>query len=267
MPSLKLRFGEVEAEESIPQMEAVAEAIERAGIFGQEGSLRGVSMESDATQYVVGEDYIFLRFAKQVEREQQDFNEEGEVVPTSNSLARIMHFMLTRSGDYAFESVDGVHEEDALEYLIGEDGFEYQFTANTYTRFTWEQMRQFYEDAFRVRGLKLSDVAMDEDGLDRIGEDLRQKVEEAADDVVRMEVSTGQEDNNLQSPGIIDAFAQASDVKKVRIKDHEGNIQTVNQSGRYEFSYSSDLNLEEKGERVRSILETVNRDFEFGGTP
>lgn len=264
MPKLKLQFGEVEAEESIPQMEAVAEAIEAEGIFGERGSFRGVSMESDGQEYVVDDDYIFVRFYSEISQEQSQFTDDGEVTSKPNYIARVMHFLLTRDGQYAFESTDGVHEEDALDYLIGEDTFEYQFTTDTYRRFTWEQMHRFYDQAFRVREVNLTEVGMEEAELD---DDLSARVDEMAGDVVRADFSTGQEDNNLQSPPMVDALAESSKIKYVRMKDSENNIQEANQSGRYVFSYPADLDLEGKAERVRDILRTVTDELEFGGDP
>ncbi|MFC4438272.1 MULTISPECIES: hypothetical protein [Natrialbaceae] len=254
MPKAKYRFGEVETTEGIPPMDAIAEEID--GIYGYEGEKRGVSVESSEDEYVVGDDYIFARFVQEVTEERREI-EEGEVVIGEGNIARIMRFLLTRDGDYAYESTSGVYDDDALEYFIGEDSFEIGFECNRYNRFTREQMWDFYESAFRVRGMKLEEIAeLDRDEAD-VDSDVEEHVEDAGEDTIRAEFSTGSRDNNLKSPDIVDGFAQQSEIDYIRMKDSEGQINEAYQSGRYVYSYPADLSLEEQAERTRQVLSDV----------
>lgn len=256
MPKAKYRFGEVEATEGIPPMDAVAEKIEENGIFGYEGDRRGASLESDGDEYVVGDDYIFVRFVQEVTEERREID-EGEVVIGEGNIARIMRFLLTRDGDYAYESTSGVYDSDALDYLIGEDSFEIGFECNRYNRFTREQMWDFYDSAFRIRGLKLEEISeLDRDDAD-VDSDVEEYVNDAGEDTIRAEFSTGSRDNNLKASDIVDGFAQQSEINYIRMKDSEGQINEAYQSGRYVYSYPADLSLEEQGERARQVLRDV----------
>lgn len=256
MPKAKFRFGEVETTEGIPPIEAIVDELESNGVFGGTGEWRGVLMEGSGEEYHVGDDYLFIRFYKEVAREQSEFTDEGDVIVDENGIARVMRFLLARDGDYAFESTDGVYADDALDYLIGDDSFEIGFESNDYNRFSREQMNSFYERAFRVRGLELEEIGEHEsDGS--INSNIADHIERAGENAVRVDASTGQRDNDLKAPGIIDGFARLSQIKYIRMKDSEGQIQEVNRSGRYTFSYPADLDLAGQATRVRDIMSTV----------
>ncbi|WP_066413176.1 hypothetical protein [Halorubrum aethiopicum] len=256
MPKIKLRFGEAQADESIPPLETLAEEVERNGIFGTTGNRRGVSMESEGEEYTIGDDYIYLRYVHEVTEERKEID-EGEVVIGEGNIARIMRFLLTQDGSYAYESTSGVYDDNALEYLIGDDSFEIDFQCNRYNRFTREQMKEFYEGAFRVRGLKLDEIGDRDEENTSIDSDVAGHVDRAGESVVRAEFSTGQQDNNLQGPPIVDGFARLSEVDYLRMKNAEGQINEAYQSGRYTISHPADIDLDQEGERVRDVLSSV----------
>ena len=256
MPKIKLKFGEVEADESIPSMDAIAQEIDGNGIFGYQGDRRGVSTRAEDPQYGVGEDYIFIRYVQEVSEERKQI-EDGDITFGETDIARIMRFLLTRDGTYAYESTSGVYDDDALEYLIGEDSFGIDFTCDRYNTFTREQMRSFYDRAFRVRGLKIEEIARREPDEHSFNDDLVNHVENIGESAVRAVFSTGSQDNNLKGPEVIDGLARFSDLDYIRMKDSEGQIQEAYENGRYQFSHPADMNIPEQGERVRDIMESV----------
>jgi hypothetical protein len=258
MPKAKFRFGELETDEGIPSMDAVAEVMEANGIFGPPGDQRGVQPRTDSDEYIVGDDYIFIRFVKEVTEERKEID-GNEVTIGDSHIARIMRCLLTRNGSYAFETTSGVYDKDAIDYLIGDDSQEFgiDFECNPYNRFTREQMREFYEQSFRVRGLKLEEIGEVDSEESSVEKNIANYVDRAGENAVRAEFSTGSQDNNLAAPGIIDGFARLSEVKYIRMKDSEGQIREANRNGRYTFSYPADLDLMDQAERVRDILSTV----------
>lgn len=260
MPKVKYRFGELETDETIPPVDAIADQIESNGLFGATGNQRGVQLRSSGVEYVTGDDFVFMRFVKEVSQEQQQI-QSGEVVFGENQIARIMRFLLTRDGDYVYESTQGVYDDDAVDYLIGEDSFEIGFRTNTYSQFSEEQMRRFYTDAFRVRGLKIKDVGgADEDDVS-VEPEIKDQVDRAGENLERGEFSTGQHDNDLKAPEIVDGFARLSQLDYIRAKDDEGQIQEINRNGRYVHSYPADLDLMSQAERARELLTTLTSDM------
>ncbi|WP_240150002.1 hypothetical protein [Haloarcula sp. JP-Z28] len=256
MPKLKLRFGEVETDESIPSMDAIAQEIDSNGIFGYEGERRGVSTEADDAQYDVGDDYIFARFVGEVTEERKEIS-DGIVSIGESNIARVMRFLLTRDGSYAFETTSGVYDEDALDYLIGEDSFDIDFQCNRYNRFTREQMKEFYTSSFRVRGVQIEEIGDRQPDNHSVQQDVAEYVENAGENAVRAVFSTGSQDNNLKGAEIVDGFSRLSDVNYIRMKDSEGQISEANSSGRYVMSHPADLTIPEQGERVRDVMSTV----------
>ena len=256
MPKIKLQVGEVQAEEMIPSFDAIASEIDSNGIFGYVGDRHGVAVESDEDEYSIGEDYIYMRYVQEVTEERKQI-EDGEVTIGDGNIARIMRFLLTRDGEYAYESTSGVYDNHALEYLIGEDSFEIDFTCDRYNRFTRDQMREFYQRAFRVRGFKIDEIG-DRDGESvSVSSEVQDYVEDAGESAVRAVFSTGTQDNSLESPDMIDGFARLSSLNYIRMKDSEGQINEAHQNGRYTIRYPADLDLDQQGEIVRGVLESV----------
>ena len=248
MPQIKLRFGEVETESISPGIEALAEEVDSRGFFGYEGERRG------AEDFVVGDDYIFLDYYKEISVEQEEFNEDDDVVMGERELARSMRFLLTEDGKYAFESTSQVYDDDALEYLF--EPFGLNFETEQYGNFSTEEIKNYYESVFRVRGLKLKGIADQEPGRghDTAVEDL---VQQAGEPMVRAIFSTGSKDNNLKNSDIVDGFADLSDIKYIRAKDSEGEIQELYSSGRIEVRYPADFDLEDQAQLVRDTMTTV----------
>lgn len=257
MPKVKYQFGEIETTEGIPPVDTIAEKVEDNGIFGATGNQRGVPINSEVEDdYVVGEDYIFVRYIQEVEENRQEIK-DGDIVFGSANIARFMRFLLTRGGSYAYESTAGVYDSDAVDYLIGDDAFEIGFDCNRYSRFTAEQMANFYDDAFRVRGLKLNDIGTRDADSSSVDSDVANYVGSAGESTVRAVFSTGQQDNDLSGPGIIDGFARLSDINYIRMRDAEGAIKEANKSGRYTISHPSDEDLEYQAEQVREAVASL----------
>ncbi|OYR58763.1 hypothetical protein DJ83_14505 [Halorubrum ezzemoulense] len=229
-------------------MEALADEVENQGFFGYEGELRG------AEDFVTGEDYIFLDFYKEITVEQEEFNEDADIVMGERELARPMRFLLTEDGKYAFESTSQVYDDDALEYLF--EPFGLDFETEQYGNFSLEEIKNYYENVFRVRGLKLKGIAEQEPERhhDTAVEDL---VQQAGEPMVRAVFSTGSKDNNLKNSDIVDGFSDLSDIKYIRAKDSEGEIQELYSSGRIEVRYSADFDLEDQAQLARDTMETV----------
>ncbi|ADJ14838.1 hypothetical protein C497_05677 [Halalkalicoccus jeotgali B3] len=237
-------------------METIADEVENNRIFGKTGSQHGVAMSSSEEEYTIGDDYIFARYVHEVPQERTEIS-DGEVVLAEGNVARIMHFLLTRDGDYAYESVDRVYDDHALEYFIGDDSFEIDFECNRYNRFTRDQMREFYSNAFRVRGMKLKEIGERDRNGTSVSDEVADYIENAGENTVRSEFSTGQKDKNLKGPDIIDGFGQLSEIDYIRIKDSEGEINEAYNDGRYTMSYSTDTNLSDLGGKVRDTISTV----------
>lgn len=248
MPQIKLRFGEVETDSTSPGIEALAEEVDNRGYFGYEGERRG------AEEFVVGDDYILLDFYKEISVEQEEFDENNDVVMGEREFARSMRLLLTEDGKYAFESTSQVYDDDALEYLF--EPFDLGFETEQYGNFSTEEIKNYYENVFRVRGLKLKGIAEQEPGRnhDTAIEDL---VQQAGEPMVRAVFSTGSKDNNLKNSDIVDGFADLSDIRYVRAKDAEGEIQELYASGRIEVRYPADFDLEDQAQLARDTMETV----------
>jgi len=248
VPQIKLRFGEVETDSTSPGIEALAEEVDNRGYFGYEGERRG------AEEFVVGDDYILLDFYKEISVEQEEFDENNDVVMGEREFARSMRLLLTEDGKYAFESTSQVYDDDALEYLF--EPFDLGFETEQYGNFSTEEIKNYYENVFRVRGLKLKGIAEQEPGRnhDTAIEDL---VQQAGEPMVRAVFSTGSKDNNLKNSDIVDGFADLSDIRYVRAKDAEGEIQELYASGRIEVRYPADFDLEDQAQLARDTMETV----------
>jgi len=126
-------------------------------------------------------------------------------------------------------------------------------------------MQEFYERAFRARGLKLENIGSEDS--DSVDSGIEAHVSSAGESTVRAEFSTGQQDNNLKGPDIIDGFARLSEVDYIRMKNSEGQINEAYQSGRYTITYPADLDIHQQGERVRDVLSSVTAglSYEEGG--
>lgn len=256
MPKIKLRFGSVNADETIPPVDAIAEDVEERNLVGGLGNWHGVDVMADGDQYVTGDDYIFLRYKGELTQEREEFDEEGNTGMRERHLPKIMHFLLTRDGEYAFESKTGVSDKRALEYLVGEEShFEIPINPSRYGNFTRDQMEEFYENTFSVRGLKAKEIGEDES--DDVSGNVEELVSELGEPADWLEVSTGSDYNNLGTARLTNGFARLSDIKKVRGLDSESELRVAQANGRFSFSHPPDADLEELGERTRAILEEV----------
>lgn len=257
MPKVKLRFGSVNADETIPPVDAIAEDIEDKNMKGGVGEWHGVDVMADGQHYTTGEDYIFLRYKTSYTREQEEFvDEDGNTDMRERYLPKTMRFLLTREGEYAFESKQGVSDTNALDYLLGEEShFEIPISPSRYGNFTRDQMQEFYENTVSVRGLKTK--KMGEDDSDAISDEVTSLVSEFGEPAEWAEFSTGDNYENLSTASLTDGFAHLSDIKKVRGLDSEGELRIAEDNGRFTLSHPSDADLGDVGERTHAVLEEV----------
>jgi len=253
MPQVKLRLGKVESEESLPNLEALKEEAEAAGVQGDRGNRRY------AEQIVQTEDYLYLYYTQEVTEERKQFIEEedGEeevsVDYDDTFLARSMRFLLRADGFYAFQSKQGVYGEDAIKYILHDQ----EILGLDCTRretFPDDWMQSFYESTHNIRKVKLTDIA--ESDAEGLSDNIVELVSGAGDPAERVVFSTSGRDNNLRTSDLINGFAGMSDLNFVSGRDAEGEITKLNQSGRLTFSYPANLDHEGQAQR---IYEATNR--------
>lgn len=264
MPQLKLRVGEVAADETLPPLEVLAEEAEDAGIRGSRGNRRYVE------EQVVEEDYLYLEYTQEVTEERQQFiaeeeeggDEDADVVDVEETfVARTMRFLLRSDNRYAFQSTRGVYGEDAIEFLTEElsiTGLE-NHRRQTFDR---DWIRSFYSDVNSIRKVKLDDIAEFE--LDDFDDDVADLVNGTGGPAERIEFSTSGSNNNLRESELVDAVTRASDLKFVSGVDVEGNLQKLNQKGRLTLSYPSDLDHEGIAERMYIATDNIFNNLEDG---
>ena len=253
MPQVKLRLGEVTAEEMIPNLEALEQEAEDIGIKGGRGD-RQYAEEIERT-----DDYLYLYFVQEVSEERPQFSEneeteEIEVRYDDTFVARSMRFLLRDDGYYAFQSRQGVYGRDAIEYLLSnQDITGLDFTLKE--SFPEEWRTSFYERTPTIRKVVLNDIGERESS--EVEENLSDLVLGAGEPAGRAEFSTSGRDNNLRGSDLIDALVRLSDLQFVSGKDSEGELTKLNESGRLTFSHPADLNHGEVAERMYEATERI----------
>lgn len=246
-------MGEVEAEESLPNLEALEQEAESAGIQGGRGN------RSYAEEIVKTDDYLYLYFTQEVTEERRQFvegedEEDVEVDVDDAHFARSMRFLLRDDNHYAFQSTRGVYGEDAIDYIL-HDTEVLGLDCTRRETFPQDWMQSFYESTYSIRKVKMDDVG-EVEGED-IDENLVELVEEAGEPAERAVFSTSGRDNNLRTASLINALVGMSDLNKVSGKDAEGNLTKLNQRGRLTFSYPADLDHEGQAERMYEATERI----------
>lgn len=260
MPQSKIRVGEVEAEEMLPSIDALAEMADDAGIQGGRGNRRyAEEIEVDENG-----DYLYLFFTKEVEEERRMFHgdeeeedpEDIEIETDSAFFARSMRFILRDDGYYVFESTRGVSGRDAIEYIFNDHeaiGLEF----NRFETFPPSWMRSFFDRTPLIRKVRLKDIGELEEIEDEVDDDLLELVQDAGGPAERIEFSTSGRDNDLAAADIIKAFADLSDIDFVNGKDANNELTKLNQSGRLTFSYPADLEHLEYAERMYAASDRI----------
>lgn len=251
MPEIKMYFGEIQTDRSLPSLEKIAEQVEKNGLIEKDGTLLGIQEGSDRDEYYVSDEYFFVRYVKEVSENHPKID-DGKIQIGENTPARTMRFLLTRNGKYVCESTSQVEDNDALEYLIGENPSGIDLECDRKNQFDSERMEQFYDTAWKICGLKLkrkNGIVCDV-GLD----DIEKYVRNASDVAVRAEFSTEQQDKNLRQSDIIDGLAKAFNIHKVRKRDESGNIHTIFQGGKYSIRYPSKLDIQQQSKVIYNVL-------------
>jgi hypothetical protein len=257
MPEVTLRFGEIKTpSEELPSLDALADDAERRGIVGDVRDRQG------AREVFRESDYLFFEYVREVREEVSQFNAADEVVVGDQYLARVMRFLLIGDGTYVFESRRGVTNEDAIRYLLQPHGTSYQ--TEIFDSLSRKRMKRFYESREQVRRLKVNNVGERKPNPHWPDEHIRDLVENTGESTDNSEFSVGRKDRNLKDAELIDdGFVELSDLSVVRARDSEGNIQELRDTGRFSFTYPSDLDPEEQSRLIRTVAIEVIRDLFF----
>lgn len=245
-------FGEIQTDRSLPSLDTIAEQVEENGLIEKDGNLLGIQEGSDGNEYHVSDDYFFVHYVKEVSENHPKID-RGRIRIGENTHGRLMRFLLTQTGRYVCESTSQVEDNDALEYLIGRHSSGIDFECDRKNQFDREQMKQFYDDAWKVRGLKLKRKDGIRDNTD-INGDVEKYIKNAVKSIVRAEFSTEQQDKDLQQSDIIDGFVNALDIHKVRIKNDSGKIRVMFQDGKYSIRHPSKLDIQQQSKEIYNIL-------------
>lgn len=257
MPPLKLRVGEVTADEMMPPLETLAEEAEDAGIRGSRGDRRYVE------EQVVGKNYLYLEYTQEVTEERQQFvaeeeeggDEDADVVDVEETfVARTMRFLLRSDNRYAFESKRGVYGEDAIEFLTEDLDIDGLDTTRRQT-FGREWIRSFYSGVNSVRKVRLDDIA--EFDLEDFNEQTIEIVNGTGGPAERIVISTSGSSNNLRDSGLVDALSRSSGIKFVSGVNVEGNLRKLNRKGRLVLSHPADLDHEGVAERMYTATDNI----------
>jgi len=245
MSRVRFRFGSVDTlDVSFPSITRIKDQIQEKGIVGSTNNRRG------ARKVISGSDFVYIRFVKEIGEDVQVLNEYDNVIQTEQYVARIMRFLLLSNGNYAFESRQGVSDHDALEYIFS--SFETEYEYERYDEFNLDQMRWFYKNRPKIRKIKVDNIGKREPNPHWPDDDIIEIVDDTGEEADNSIFSVGRKDNNLKNVDIIDrGFARLSDLNFIRAKDGEGNIQELLESGRFGFTYSSDLDDDEQSRRIR----------------
>lgn len=246
-------MGEVETEESLPNLEALKQEAEKAGIQGDRGDRKY------AEEIVQTDDYLYLFYTQEVTEERRQFiegeDEDDVAVDYDDTfVARSMRFLLRDDNYYAFQSTQGVYGEDAIKYILHDQEI-IGLDSSRIETFPEDWMRSFYERTHNIRKVKMNDIAAR--GEEDLDESVAELVSGAGEPTERVVFSTSGQDNNLRTSDLINGFVQMSDLKFVGGKDAEGILTKLNQSGRLTFSYPANLDHEGQAERIYQATERI----------
>jgi hypothetical protein len=255
MPTITLRFGKVITDQAgLPPIEELVEGVEDKGIYGYETERRG------ADEYVAGEDYVYMRFVKEVPETVQTLTEDEDIIQSEEYFARVMRFLLLADGTYAFESRRGVSDKDAIEYLFEDFNLYYEF--ERYSNLTLDHMRKFYKSRKQIKKIKVKNIGKRDPNPHWPDEKIMELVQETGEETDNSEFSVGRNDNNLKNVELINkGFARLSELPYIKAKDAEGDIQILRDSGRFGYTYSADLGNEEQSQRIRDTAIGLARNL------
>ena len=253
MPQIKLRMGEVDAEEMLPNLQALEQKAKNARIQGGRGNRR-YAEEIERT-----EDYLYLFFVKEVSEERKQFIEGADEDDVSldfddTFFARSMRFLLREDKKYAFQSTRGVYGEDAIDYIL-HDTDVMGLDCSRKETFPSEWMESFYNSTHSIRKVKLKDTG--ENASDDVNENIADLIEEVGGPTERTIFSTAGRDSNLRGSTLIDSLVKMSDLKFVSGMDAEGELTKLNQTGRLTFSYPANLDHAMQAERMYAATERI----------
>lgn len=246
-------------DESFPSLSRIEEHARERGIIGGRGHRRG-ARESNK-----GSDYLYIKFVKEVGEEVSVLNDRDEIIEERQYVARVMRFLLLDNGNYAFSSRRGVNDYDALSYLFEPVNTQYDY--DRYEEFSLKQMRWFYKNREKIRKVKVEEIGEKEPNPTWPDDDVIEVVDDTGREADNSIFSVGHKDNNLKNVEIINrGFARLSDLSFIRAKDGEGNIQELIDSGRFGFTYSSDVDEDEESLLIRDtaigLLRSLFGDIE-----
>lgn len=254
MPQIKLRVGEVSADESIPNLAALKQEAEEAGIQGGRGDRKY------ADEIIQTDDYLYLYYTQEVTEERPQFvgdednGEEVEVKVDDTFVARSMRFILRDDNYYAFEATREVYGEDALHHILHDTeliGLE----CSRQETFPQEWMESFYNRTNSIRKAIFKNIG--EYDSENYDEDIEDLAKEVGDPTERAEFSTSGRDNNLRTSDLINALSEVSDIDFVSGMDAQSNLSKLNKSGRLTFSHPANLDHEGQAERMYDATERI----------
>lgn len=255
MPRVNFRFGNVSIEgTNPPTLTQLTESAKERNIQGPPNYRQG------AEEVIEGNNYIFIRYLKEISEEVMAFNENDDVVQKEQFRARAMRFLLLENGNYAFESRQQVSDSDAIEYLL--EDFGNSFDLSRYSNLNLNQMREFYKKRPEIRRIKVENIGKREPNPTWPEEDIEEIVDETGKEAESGEFSVKRTNNNLKNVDIIDkGYARLSDLPFIRARNSTGAIQELTDNGRFTFTYPSELDDSEQSQRIHDTAINILREL------
>lgn len=263
MAKTKLRFGRFRSDAGLSGLDELYEnAVERE-VKPYKKLRRGISSSSDIVRE---DDYLYLRFGKEITEERQEYDDDDTIVFDEDRVARVMLFCLTDDHRYAFQSRKGVTSEDALRYLYEPDFHEVAdvdqaISQDLIDELSAERTKEIYKNSKYVRWLKLKNIGVQSDP--DVSSDIVDLLENASGNTDTAEFSTGtaEDEDDLSSVGAIDGITRLSDIQHIRTRSEDGSIQEVGLNGRYTYTHSANVSDEDQAQNLRDAIDYVYSDL------
>jgi hypothetical protein len=257
------RAGYLENEDQIPPLSEIKEVLDKTDIVGTSGNRRWVRR----VQYDEEHELLYFIFLKEIETTLRVYNEdegapgEEEVFPL-----RSMKVIMGSGGNYVYESVQAVSHQQAMDFVFSLFDEE-EVEAKEHGSLNRTLMLDFYNNYLdQVKRFKVEDIGKREPNPGPIRSELREILDGYGDVIDNSEHSVGREDNDARQNDLAHAFAETSEVQRVRGEDEDGRTQELTLSGIFRTRYDDeDMTPEEESNFVVSRVSEVFGDI-FDGS-
>lgn len=258
------RAGHLENEGDIPPLSEIESILDDTGIVGEAGDRRWVRR----VHYDEDHELLYFIFLKETESTLRVYNEE-EGTPGEEEVfpLRSMKVILGAEGNYVYESVQSVSHQQAMRFVFGLFDKEDEVEPKEHGTLSRTLMLDFYNNYLdQVKRFKVEDIGKREPNPGPIRSELREILDAYGDVIDNSEHSVGREDNDTREDDLAHAFAETSEVQRVRGEDEDGRTQELTQSGIFRTRYDDeDMTPEEEANFVVSRISDVFGDI-FNGS-